>query len=60
MRHWYSFRSKDRKVRGYCPGKDKEKVARLAGYPVEELVIERVRWNGERFVECQETVRDGQ
>lgn len=36
-------------VKGYCPAEDEEQVALLAGYPVEELVIERVRWNGKEF-----------
>ena len=44
--HWYSFKSKDGKVRGYCPGN----VAEFAGYPLEELVVERVKWNGKEFV----------
>lgn len=55
MNHWYQFRSKDRKVRGYCPAKDEPGVARFAGYPVENLIIEPVIWNGKEFVGCQET-----
>lgn len=53
MMHWYQYRSKDRKVRGIVLTRDKEQVARLAGYPVEELVIERVTWNGREFVKCE-------
>lgn len=41
MKQWYKFSSKDRKVRGLVPARDEEQVARLAGYPVEGLVIER-------------------
>ena len=52
---WFGYISKDRKVQGIVPARDHEEVARLAGYPVEGLVIERVRWNGEEFVKCQET-----
>lgn len=55
VEHWYQFRSKDRKVRGYCPTRDEAEVARLAGYPREELVIEQVTWNGKEFVKCQKT-----
>lgn len=53
MKHWYQYRSKDRKVRGYCPAKNEEQVARLAGYPLEELIIKCVNWNGKEFVKCQ-------
>ncbi len=53
MNHWYSYKSKDRKVTGIVLARSKAAVARLAGYPVGELVIERVRWNGEEFVKCQ-------
>lgn len=49
---WYSFKSKDRRVIGYCPAKSKAGVALFAGKKVKELVIERVRWNGEEFVKC--------
>ncbi|MBA7649668.1 hypothetical protein ES703_57466 [subsurface metagenome] len=55
MRQWYQFRAKDRKVRGYCPARDEQGVARLAGYPVEELVIELVKWDGKEFVQCKGT-----
>lgn len=55
MNYWYSFRSKNRKVRGYCPARDEEEVARFAGYPVEELVIEPIRWNGKEFLKCKST-----
>lgn len=51
MKHWYQFRSKDRKVRGYCPARDEPGVVRFAGYPLEELVIERVIWDGKQFRE---------
>ncbi len=54
MNQWYQFESKDRKVRGIVLSRSKAAVARLAGYPVEELVIERVEWNGEEFVKCKE------
>ena len=50
MNRWYSWESKDRKVRGIVLTRSKAAVARLAGYPKEELVIERVTWNGEEFV----------
>lgn len=53
MNHWYQYRSKDRKVRGIVMSQSKAAVARLAGYPVKELVIERVEWNGKEFVKCQ-------
>ena len=53
MKDWYSYRSKDKKVRGYCLARDEAEVAYIAGYPVEELVIERARWNGKEFVKCQ-------
>ena len=53
VRHWYRYRSKDRKVRGYCPVDDEPGVARFAGYSVEELVIELVKWNGKEFVKCK-------
>lgn len=46
MKHWYQFKSRDGKVRGYCP----RNVARFSGYPISELVIQRVKWNGEEFV----------
>jgi len=54
MRSWYQYRSKDRKVRGIVLANSKAKVARLAGYPLGELVIERVRWNGKEFVKDNE------
>lgn len=44
--NWHKYHSKDGKIRGYCPGN----VARFAGYPISELVIQRVKWNGEEFV----------
>jgi len=50
MKHWYSFKSKDGKARGYCSAKSKLEVARFAGYDISELVIERMNWNGEEFV----------
>lgn len=40
-------------MRGLVPAKNEAEVARFAGYPVEELVIERVRWNGKEFVKCR-------
>lgn len=58
MKRWYQYRSKDRKVKGYCPAEDGGQVALLAGYPVEELVIERVRWNGKEFVKCKAKAGD--
>ena len=50
---WYSFRSKDRKVRGYFKAKTELEVARFAGYEIDSLVIQAVKWNGEEFVECE-------
>ena len=50
MKQWYQYRSKDRKVRGYCPAEDESGVAHFAGYPVEDLIIEPVTWNGKEFV----------
>ena len=50
IRRWYLFTSKDTKVRGYCPATSKLGVARFAGYPIKELVIQRVKWNGEEFI----------
>lgn len=50
MEHWYKYRSKDKKVQGYCPAKSKLVVARFLRYPISELVIQRVKWNGEEFV----------
>ncbi len=41
---WYFFKNK--KVQGYCPGK----VAEFAGYPISQLVIQRVIWDGKEFV----------
>jgi len=51
--YWYQYRSKDKKTQGYCPGKNEAEVAHFASYPVEELVIERIRWNGKELVKCQ-------
>ena len=56
MKHWYQYRSKDRKVRGYCPAKNEAEVAHFAGYPVKDLIIEPVRWDGKEFVKCQKTL----
>ena len=56
MNHWYSYKSKDRKIKGYVLAGDENEVARLFGYPREKLVIERVRWNGREFVKCQKKV----
>ena len=52
MNHWYQYRSKDRKIKGYVLARSKAAVASLAGYPVGELVIERVVYNGREFVKC--------
>ena len=52
FKHWYSFKSKDGKVRGLVPATSKLGVARFSGYPISELVIEQVVWNGEEFVKC--------
>lgn len=52
MKHWYSFRSKDGNIRGYCPAKNKQEVAWFAGYPIAGLHIERVEWSGEEFKQC--------
>lgn len=41
MKHWYSFKSRDGKVQGYCPAKSELEVARFAGYPISELIISR-------------------
>ena len=49
-KHWYQFKSKDGKVKGLAPAQGKAEVARFAGYPISELHIERVVWNGEEFV----------
>ena len=51
MKHWYFFKSKDKKIQGYCQGE----VARFAGYSRKDLVIKKVSWNGKEFTECQET-----
>jgi len=48
--NWYPFKSKDGKVRGYCPAETQQEVARFSRYPLSELVIERVVWNGKEFV----------
>jgi len=50
-KNWYSFRSKDGKVKGYCPAESEAELARFAGYELKELVIKRVRWNGKEFTE---------
>jgi len=50
MKHWYSFKSKDGNIRGYALEKGKQQVARFAEYPISELHIEKVVWNGEEFV----------
>jgi len=52
-KHWYSFKSKDGKIRGYCPAKSEQEVAEFAGYPISELHIGRVKWNGKEFVRCE-------
>lgn len=49
MKRWYSFKSKDRKVKGLVPARSELEVARFAGYPISELVIQRVKWNNEEF-----------
>jgi len=54
MKHWYQYRSKDRKVRGYCLARNEIGVAYFASYPIEELHIEQVTWNGKEFVKCKE------
>lgn len=48
--YWYKYHSKGRKVQGYCPARSKLEVARFADYPISELHIEQVNWNGEEFV----------
>lgn len=53
MRQWYFFKSKDKKVKGYCPARNEQEVARFAGYPLEELIIEKVIFDGEEFVKCE-------
>lgn len=50
MKHWYKYRSRDGKVRGYCPAKSKQEVARFAGYPLKELIVKKVIYDGEEFV----------
>jgi len=50
MTHWYKYRSKDKNIQGYHPAKSKLEVARFLGYPVSRLVIERVSWNGQEFI----------
>ena len=51
---WFSYISKDRKIRGYCQAKDEQEVARQVGYPLDGLRVEQVMWDGERFVKpCQ-------
>ena len=44
-------------MQGYCPAKSELEVARFAGYPIAELRIERVVWNGREFVEVNEDDR---
>ena len=53
MRCWYQFKSKDGRVKGIILSNSKAKVARFSGYPISELYIERVVWNGEEFRECK-------
>ena len=47
---WYSFKSKDRKIQGYCPTRDEEGVAKFADYPIKNLVIKKVIWDGKEFI----------
>lgn len=46
--NWYYFKNKQ--VQGYCPALNEQEVARFADYPIPELRIERVAWNGEEFI----------
>lgn len=50
---WYSYKTKDKKVRGYCTGQNKQEakelIEKFAGYPIEELIVKRVIWDGEQF-----------
>lgn len=43
---WYKYKSKDKRVQGYCP---RSKI-KLSGYPKSELILEKVRWNGKEFI----------
>lgn len=51
MRYWYSYKSKDGKVKGIVLSGSKEGVARLAGYDMEDLIIREVIWDGKQFRE---------
>ena len=46
--NWYYFKNK--RVQGYCSAKNELEVAKFADYPISEIKIERVKWNGEEFV----------
>ena len=60
MRRWYQFRSKDGKQRGIILARSKAAVVRFAGYPVEQLIIEPVTWNGSEFLpERRKVKRNG-
>jgi hypothetical protein len=52
---WYGFKSKDRKVQGYCPAKDGAGVARFVNYPLKDLIIKPVKWDKRKkeFVEVR-------
>ena len=47
---WYAFKSKDNTVRGYCRVDGLDAVCQFAGKTRGELVVERVVWNGKKFV----------
>lgn len=49
MAVWYSFRAKDRTVRGYCRAEDEESVCKFAGKAKEEMAIKKVVWDGKEF-----------
>ena len=40
MKHWYQFKSKDKRVQGYVPAENEAGMARFAGYSVEELEMD--------------------
>lgn len=57
-KRWYSFKSKDRKVRGYCPAETELEVARFADYEIKDLIIRKVIWDkdGKEFVNNESQV----
>jgi hypothetical protein len=52
---WWSFKSKDKRVQGYCLAENRAGVARFANCPIGELVIKSAKWDKRKkeFVEVK-------